>query len=208
MILIAPDKLTFKAEPLRGRGLIGLEALSAGEMVFAISFSGVDSPDVLSFLRVPARFGVTDFVVDSTMKDLGRYLGRAVACAVLRKVEDRVTRDLGGVSDSFVVTTPCSSTDIDGIMSELRLLVRVVVLESPRLSLLPAGDLTLPIELRPPAVTVLVMLAPLARRECVAGLTCLDCLTSFAFLALSEFLPSDLFITSASAFPIEARLSE
>lgn len=173
-----------------------------------MSLSGVDSSDVLSLLRMPARLGVAGFVVDSTMTDFGRYLGRAVVCAVVRKVEERVTRDLRGVSDSLAVTTPCSSTDIDGFMSELRLFARVAVLESPRLSLLPAGDFTLPTELRPPAVTVLATLATLARREWVAVVTGFASWISFPFFPLSNPLPSDLFITSARAFPIEARLSD
>lgn len=149
-------------------------------------------------------------MLDSRATDFGRYLGRAVVCGVGRKVDDLVTLPLGGVSDSVVVTvTPYSSTELDGFSSEVRLLV-LIVLVSPMLSRLVAGDFTLPTEVRPLAVVVPlgVSPAPLVRRECPTEPASFASFASFAFFAFSAPLPSDLFMTSARAFPIEARLSE
>lgn len=204
-ILIADVRLTFKAVALFGRGLMGLKILSVGDdcsntevPLLANPLSSFSSSVlVLSFLRVPARGGVKCFKGGSMAVDLGRYLGRAVVCEDLgRNDDDRVIRvafrrELGSAEH-----TPCSSTGtVTGVIEvEMRLFERVTLFESPILSRLDIVDFASPMDKRPtpgkPAVV--------GRRGLVADPASL---VFFAFSACP--LCSDLFITSASAFPME-----
>ena len=164
VMLIAEVRLTVKANALCGKGLIGLEDLSADdcsvtEVLLLVSplSSTSSSVLVLSFLRVPTRGGVTGFAATSMTVDLGRYLGRAVVCEDLgRNDDDRVIRAVEGVVDSAPVTPSSSTEAVDGfIEAEVRLVARVAVLDSPRLSRLDTVDLASPMDRRPTAVMLL-----------------------------------------------------
>lgn len=211
--LIAEAKLTFIAEALWGKGLIGREAFSSGVRSVTelpLPFASFSSSVLSSLLRVPAR-GVSGFLA-SVMIDFGRYFGKAVVWDDRGRSDDeRVMRlAFGGVFGSAASTvTPCSSTEVfNGFCAaEVRLVVRVTVLESVVLVLsrLVTGDPAPPMEDRPLGAIVVLRAIPaaLVRREFEVEPA------SLAFFDLSAgTLVSDLFITSARAFPMDDRFKE
>jgi hypothetical protein len=193
-------RLTLKAV-LCGRGLMGLAAtFSGGERDisgFLCSFiSSLSSSELLNRLRVPARAGEGGFFAASITIDFGRYFGNAEDAAGFRgrSDDDLVTPAFCGAAGS--AGFGCSSEEDFCAAIDARR--RVIVFESgvPARFGACAGAGTSPIELR--GVAPGLGLMALKRRE----------LLSFVFLELlSASLPS-LFITSASAFPMEARFND
>lgn len=126
-------RLTLTANALCGNGLIGLSTLSGGERRVPLPLgeslcSLSSSSDVLNRLRVPARMGESDFLVGSTIADLGRYLGKAdemVEEVVLERSVERLEGLDGTVS---VALTPCSSEYKGPCLRRADCLLRVMVL--------------------------------------------------------------------------------
>jgi hypothetical protein len=103
----------------------------------------------------------------------------------------------------------CSSTEAvdDFNAKDVRLVVRVKVLVSAVFSRLATDDFASPMEVRPLADIVLLWVRPaaLVRRELVIDPVSF---VFFTFSAAAAPLPSDLFITSARAFPMEDKFKD
>lgn len=205
LTLMAALRFTCSA-PLCGRGLIArlplLTAVGVVSLSIGLPLSSLSSSEQLNFRRRPTRTGDGGFPVDvaSMRADLGLYLGKPDAAPEFlgRSVFERTRVDfwliVTGEDDSSDDVVPISLSF--GSPDILRAFFVIVLVSGEELFSLVNPAATFSVVVRAPGGTRLLRLEDV----------------SFVFFAAFSFSPwvsfPSLCMTSASAFPTDARFSD